>query len=139
MQPVLVTWPGGRHPMCLAALQHLEGLQTATDAGPEFLLNKLRLGQWSASDLFEILRWGLIGGGMGALEAEKLVQRLWSQHPKAAFKSPALEVMAHALYGPADDAVGDDAGGKSQTVPDPTPDEQKTESGSSPTSTDQAQ
>ncbi len=125
MNPVNVIWPGGEHPMTLAALSHLEGLQGATDAGPEFLLNKIRLGQWSVSDLFEIMRWGLIGGGMDNLEAEKLVQRVFGQHPKADFKGPAIEVLAHALYGPPDDPVGEIG-----PVVGPTPAHQKTENGS---------
>ena len=131
MQPIEVIWPGGKHPMTLAALAHLEGLQGAVDAGPEFLLNKIRLGQWNAGDLFEVIRWGLIGGGLDNLEAEKLMRRVFGQHPKADFKGPAIEVLAHALYGPSDDPVGETG-----PVMEPTPAEQKTESGSSAPSTD---
>lgn len=129
MEPVIVQWPGGEHPMKLA-LAELEGLQGKTDAGPEFLLNKLRLGQWSASDLFEVIRWGLIGGGMDHIEAEKLMKRVFDQHPLGLFKLAALTVLAHALYGPADDAVGEDG-----PVMEPTPDQQKTENGGSAPST----
>lgn len=113
------------------ALAQLEGLQGKVDAGPEFLLNKVRLGQWSASDLFEVIRWGLIGGGMDNLEAEKLMQRVIDQHPLGDFKVPAIEVLAHAVYGPSDDPVGEIG-----PVMEPTPAEQKTESGSSAPSTD---
>lgn len=130
MEPVIVVWPGGEHEMRLALAQ-LEGLQSKLDAGPEFLLNRIRLGQWKAADLFEVLRWGLIGGGMERLEAEKLMQRVIDQHPLGEFKGPALEVLSHAVFGPADDPVGEDG-----PVTEPTPDQQKTDGGSSATSTD---
>lgn len=119
-----ITWPGGIHSMSLGLAQ-LEGLQRATDAGPEFLLNKIRLGQWTVGDLFEVLRWGLIGGGLDPVEAETLNKRLFGQQPLASFKVPAMEVLALALYGPSDDPVGEDG-----PVENPTPEEQKTENGS---------
>jgi hypothetical protein len=125
MGPAIVVWPGGEHEMRLALAQ-LEGLQNKLDAGPEFLLNRLRLGQWKAADLFEVLRWGLIGGGMGHVEAEKLMQRVFDQHPLSAFKGPSLEVLAHAMFGPSDDPVGETG-----PVTEPTPGQQKTDGGSS--------
>ena len=61
MQPLVLAWVGGEHPFRLR-LGELEGLQQKTDCGPEFLLNKINFGQWSAIDLFETIRFGLIGG-----------------------------------------------------------------------------
>jgi hypothetical protein len=113
------------------ALAQLEGLQSKLDAGPEFLLNRIRLGQWRAADLFEVIRWGLIGGGMDHIDAEKLMKRIFDQHPLASFKSPALEVLSHSVFGPVDDTVGEDG-----PVTEPTPDQQKTGDGSLATSTD---
>ncbi|TRD21912.1 gene transfer agent family protein [Palleronia caenipelagi] len=129
MQPAVVTWPGGVHAMCLPLAQ-LEGLQKSLDTGPEFLLHRLSRGEWRIGDLLEILRWGLIGGGMPHVEADALIQRISRQHPYASFKAPALEVLAHALYGPADDPVGEDL-----PVTAPTPDQQKTGDGNSVPST----
>ncbi|MGB0661328.1 MAG: gene transfer agent family protein [Mangrovicoccus sp.] len=130
MIPIKVIWPGGEHQMRLALAQ-LEGLQGKVDAGPEFLLHKIRLGQWTASDLFEVIRWGLIGGGMDRMDAEKLIQRVIDQHPLGEFKGPAIEVLAHSVYGPPDDPVGEIG-----PVGGPTPENQKTESGSSAHTTD---
>ena len=105
MNAAVIVWPGGEHPFRLALAQ-LEGLQKATDCGPEWLAMKLRSGQWLATEAFEILRWGLIGGGMDAVLAKKAVEGAFSRHPVGAFKVPALAVMMASLYGPAEDPAG---------------------------------
>ena len=105
MQPITITWPGGEHPFRLALAQ-LEGLQQKCDAGPEWLLMKMRSGQWAATDLFEVLRFGLIGGGMQPVDALKAVRDTFDRHPLILFKVPAMEVLMASLYGPPDDAVG---------------------------------
>lgn len=116
MNAELVVWPGGEHPFRLAMAQ-LEGLQQKTDCGPEWLAMKLRSGQWLATEAFEILRWGLIGGGMADGAAKKAVADAFDRHPVGAFKVPALSVMMAALYGPTDDQVGkhSPAGGTTPT------------------------
>lgn len=99
------TWPGGEHAFRLAIAQ-LEALQQKTDAGPEWLVFRLQAGQWTAAELFEVLRLGLIGGGMADVEAKRLVETAFDRHPLIEFKVPALSVLMAALYGPADDPVG---------------------------------
>ena len=126
----LVTWPGGEHPFRLALAQ-LEGLQQKTDCGPEWLAMKLRSGQWTATEAFEIIRWGLIGGGMKDGEAKKAVADAFSRHPVGAFKVPALTVMMAALYGPQDDPVG-----KPSLAGETTPNSGNGDAGSSAVSTD---
>lgn len=105
MNAELVVWPGGEHPFRLALAQ-LEGLQQKTDCGPEWLAMKLRSGQWLSTEAFEILRWGLIGGGMSDGDAKKAVSDAFDRHPVGAFKVPALTVIMGALYGPPDDPAG---------------------------------
>lgn len=129
MTPEVVIWPGGEHPFRLALAQ-LEGLQQKTDCGPEWLATKLRSGQWLATEAFEILRWGLIGGGMGADEAKKAVAAAFDRHPVVMFKAPALTVLMSALYGPPDDGVG-----KPSLAGETTPSSENAESGSSAPST----
>lgn len=116
MTPSMIVWPGGEHPFRLA-LGEFEGLQQKTDCGPEYLLLKLRSGQWSASELFETLRFGLIGGGMDQGAAMKAVRNAFDRHPLISFKVPALAVLVAGLYGPADDSTGEDspAGDPTQT------------------------
>lgn len=121
MQPVMMVWPGGEHSFRLA-LGELEGLQQKTDCGPEFLLMKLRSGQWTAVELFETLRFGLIGGGMDQTAAVKAVRDAFDRHPLIKFKVPALTVLMASLYGPADDPAGEDS-----PAGDPTPSHAPTE------------
>jgi hypothetical protein len=123
----------------LLALDECQGLQEATNCGPEYLANKIRLGQWTPGELLEVLRWGLIGGGMGAEKADQLVVRTFRQQEDGRrnflmqFKAPALECLLYSLHGPADDPVGED-------LPvGPTPEDEKTDAGSLAPSTGSAQ
>ena len=125
MNADMIVWPGGEHPFRLALAQ-LEGLQQKTDCGPEWLAMKLRSGQWTATEAFETLRWGLIGGGMGDAAAKKAVADAFDRHPVGAFKVPALAVMMAALYGPPDDPVG-----KPSLASEETPTGESAEGGSS--------
>ena len=127
MNPIVLDWPGGNHAFQLR-LGELHQLQEKTDAGPEFLLRKLQAGQWSASELREILRLGLVGGGLDHASAVKAVDRALGNVPLMEFKVAALAVLIAALYGPPDDEVG-----KNSPV-EPTPAEsEKTDDGGSAT------
>ena len=129
MQPVVLTWPGGEHSFRLALAQ-LEGLQQKTEAGPEWLLMRLRAGQWAATEVFEILRFGLIGGGMEPVRAMTTVQGAFERHPLVQFKVPALAILMAALYGPVDDPAGKDSPAGETTPPE------SADAGSSAPSTD---
>ena len=130
MNAAVIVWPGGEHPFRLALAQ-LEGLQQKTDCGPEWLAMKLRSGQWTATEVFELLRWGLIGGGMADAAAKKAVVDAFDRHPVGAFKVPALAVIMAALYGPPDDPVG-----KPSLAGETTPNSGNEDAGSSAASTD---
>ena len=122
MTPVMLFWPGGEHPFRLG-IEELRALQQKTDCGPEFLLMRLRSGQWHVDDLSETLRLGLIGGGMDQSAALKIVRDAFERTPMIAFKVPALTVLMAGVYGPAEDPVGEDllAGDPTQN-PSPTED-----------------
>ena len=105
MMPATHVWPGGEHPFRLALAQ-LEGLQQKTEAGPEWLLLRFQSGQWTATEAFEVLRFGLIGGGMEPAQAGKMVRDAFERHALIGFKVPAMSILMAALYGPADDPAG---------------------------------
>ena len=103
-------WPGGEHNFKLN-IGELRALQKNCDAGPEEILNRLRLGTWRVDDLIQTLRLGLIGSGeMTDKEAGPFVLGLFDQHPKVDFKLPALAILATSLLGEADDEVGEPEG-----------------------------
>lgn len=120
MQSSVIVWPGGEHAFRLALAQ-CEGLQQATDCGPDFLLAKFESRLWSPKEAFEVLRWGLIGGGMEPAEAQKVVRGAFDRASGyAEFKVTALRVLLSALYGPPDDPAGErsPAGDPTQSLPE---------------------
>lgn len=126
MPAVVIRWPGGEHAFALP-LASLEVVQQRTDFGPEFLLHRINASQWRTVDLFEVLRNGLIGAGMSEAEAFKLVDRAFAAHPLIGFKVPAQMILAAALYGPADDPVGEPS-----PAGDPTPQSEMDDGDSAP-------
>lgn len=109
MDPVRRTWEGGEHSFALP-LGRLRALQDNCDAGPEEVFNRLRLGLWKVDDVIEPIRLGLIGAGMDDGKAGPLVARIADQGNLAALKMTAIAVLAHALFAPEDDPVGEGDG-----------------------------
>ncbi|WP_312529916.1 gene transfer agent family protein [Paracoccus sp. (in: a-proteobacteria)] len=129
MRPSVVAWPGGEHSFRLGLVE-LESIQQETDCGPEWLLHKLNVGQWLASELVAVIRWGLIGGGMAPVDALKAVKKAFDFHDLISFKVPVQTILGAALFGPPYDAVG-------EPIPvEPTPEQEQTASGSSAPITD---
>lgn len=56
------------------AWRELMKIQEACDAGPYLVLDRLVSGKWKLQDISEVIKWGLIGGGMKPADAIKLVQ-----------------------------------------------------------------
>lgn len=105
MPPITLIWVGGEHPFALT-IGRLRALQTGCDAGPEELLNRIRVGNWKIDDLIETIRQGLIGAGMETSEAGPMVTRLFELHGAFEFKMTAFSVLQHALSGVVGDPVG---------------------------------
>lgn len=110
-----LVWAGGEHAFALH-LSELRGLQDATSAGPEELLQRIRTGRWRADDLIETVRFGLIGGGSEPDAARRLVLRA-AEHALAiggdgmlALKPIAMMVLSDALAGAPDDVPGKPGG-----------------------------
>lgn len=128
MQAEMIVWAGGEHPFRLR-IAELEAIQQKTERGPEHILNELAAGRWLIMDLFEVIRFGLIGGGMASADALKVTRDTFERTPLAEFKLTCLEVLSTALYGREDDPVGE------ADPVEPTPEDEKTADGSSQTST----
>lgn len=126
MQPLVLRWPGGEH-ACRLGLSELEVIQQKTDCGPEYLLHRISAAQWRTVDLIEVIRNGLIGGGMDHVQALRLVRDAFDAHPVVSFKVPAQALLAHALYGPPEDEGADRSG--EQGPVQPTPASEKTANG----------
>lgn len=96
-------------------IKELEELQDKCDAGPGFVLGRLmspRL-EWRIEDVRHSLRLGLIGGGMPATDAIKLVKRYVDDRPAWAENAKVAQcVLAMAIFGPAEEAPEDPSGEK---------------------------
>lgn len=99
-------WADGAHVFRLAWAQ-LGELQDKCDAGPYMILKRLEDGSWRIEDVSNVIRLGLIGGGMPPAEALKLVRRYVEARPPMENVIPAHVIMTAALLGAPDDAPGE--------------------------------
>lgn len=87
-------------------------LQERLDAGPYLLLEWLVTGRWRVRDIAEVIRCGLIGAGMAADRADKLVRRHVEGQPPVSTVPVAALVLNAALEGnPEENKLGE-AGGE---------------------------
>jgi len=113
MQKMQLVWVGGEHEFFLT-LGNLRALQSACDAGPNEVFERIRSGVWRVDDLFETIRQGLIGGGMKGPDASALLLKMFERHPLRDFENTALAILLSALVGIEDDPVGE---GEGETPP----------------------
>lgn len=106
---VVLSWVGGEHEFGLS-LGGLRAVQTACDAGPQEVLQRLGAGTWWVDDPVEVLRHGLTGAGMEREAASRLVLRMADLHGLMRLVVTAQLVLSAALVGVADDPVGDEPG-----------------------------
>lgn len=99
----------------------LEKLQEACDCGPYVLLNRLHSGSWRIEDIREVIRWGLIGGGMKAEIAAKQIRLYVEGIPPAENLEAAQKIMRVGTFGASDETVGEsDAPNQEGTTVSPT-------------------
>ncbi len=77
----------------------LRELQEKTGVGPLRLFQRLMDGSWMVDDAREIIRLGLIGGGMEPAKALSLVKRYVDDRPLVETRAPAMLVLGAALHG----------------------------------------
>lgn len=97
----------------------LERLQEATDCGPAHLLKLVQTEEYKTLHIREVLRWGLIGGGMPEVEAAALIKA--EVDAKPAWQENAVYaslVLSAAIVGVPDEPLGKDEGAESG---DPSP------------------
>jgi hypothetical protein len=127
-----LTWAGGEHTFALR-MEHLRALQTACDAGPQFILSRLRTGTWLVDDVLATIRLGLEGGGLTKQEARALVTKHVEDRPITLSVIAAQMVLMASLYGTGDDDPVGEAQGEAEETDSPT---SPMESGDSPSSTE---
>lgn len=109
----------------------LRELQEKTDCGPMELLARLQAGTWRIDDVRETIRLGMIGGGLPAPEASKLIERYVDDQPLSLAAPYAQAVLYAAVIGAEDEPPGEaEAGEETATL-------SREESFASPASTEQ--
>ncbi len=81
-------------------------LQEKTGTGPYVILNRLQSMNFMVQDISEIIRIGLIGGGMVPIEALKMVKRYVLERPPMESYQLAFAVLAAGLMGAPEEKVG---------------------------------
>lgn len=109
----------GKHRFRLA-IGELGDLEKATGLGPFELFEKFIAKRWRVGEIREVIRIGLIGGGMSKMEAVELVDEHIDDWPWVENVSIALEVLNAALAGDPNDQPGkQQAGEDPQDGPSP--------------------
>jgi len=116
---VRLNFAGARRSFDLAPIGCLRRLQTACDAGPQWILNRLLDGSWRLDDLRETLQQGLVGGGMAQNEALDLIELHFDPEPKQQFVPLAITLLMAWLTGAEDEDLGESEGEAVATSPSP--------------------
>lgn len=83
-------------------------LQEAREMGPLFLYGVLTSNAWKVEDIREIIRCGLIGGGMSPAQALKLVRMYVEERPIMESVGLAKKILGAGLVGaPEEESVGE--------------------------------
>lgn len=100
-------WADGTYSFRLAWGQLAE-LQEKCDAGPYLVLQRLHSGSWRIEDITNIIRLGLIGGGLQPAAALKLVRAYVEDRPPMENLIPAQVILSAGLTGAPEEKVGED-------------------------------
>lgn len=102
---ITLRWGDGVHDFRLGTAEW-QAIDTKCDVGPQELYRRFQNGKWKLNELRETMRWGLIGGGLKAAEASKLIEQYVDARPLMESVNHAIAIIGVALVGPADDPVG---------------------------------
>lgn len=91
----------------------LETLQEECDAGPYVILHRLHSHQWKMQDISNVIRLGLVGGGMEPVAALKKIREYVKKRPPLENHAFAVGILSAGLMGAPDEPVGE--------LPAPTP------------------
>lgn len=115
---IRLEWADGEYVFRLAWGQ-LAKLQEECDAGPYTILTRLYNGAWRIEDISNVIRWGLIGGGLDAPKALKLTRTYVEGRPPTESLMFAQAILAAGCMGAPEEDVAKkaEAADQSQTSP----------------------
>lgn len=101
-----LTWADGEYTFRLG-WGELEALQEACEAGPWVILERLFTRQCLIGDISNVIRQGLIGGGLEPTAATKLVRTYVEKRPPAENLLFATVILQAAIQGAEEEPVGE--------------------------------
>lgn len=102
---VTLPWPDEDRTYRLG-LKEIRELQTLCgNRGPERILNDLGSGEWLVDDLYQIVRLGLLGGGLDAARAVFIAERYVIGRPLYEAKVPCQAILLACLVKVPGDAI----------------------------------
>jgi hypothetical protein len=104
---IQITWADGDYVFRLG-WGELAELQEKTDAGPYVVLNRLHTHQWRIEDISNVIRLGLIGGGVDPVKALRLIRTYVENRPPLESHPCALAILSAGLVGAEDEPLGED-------------------------------
>lgn len=116
---ITLTWADDDYTFRLPIKQLME-LQELCDAGPSYTMARLQQGTWTVQDVRETIRLGLIGGGMEADKALRLVRNYVDDEPLLPNAMTAEAIIAAAIVGVEEEDGGPP--GKPKATPEVSPD-----------------
>jgi hypothetical protein len=99
---IALDWADGTHQFRLAWAEIAE-LQEKCNAGPYEILQRLTTGRWRIEEISNVIRLGLIGGGMEPIPALKLVRAYVEARPPFENLMHAQAIMSAGLMGAPDE------------------------------------
>jgi hypothetical protein len=99
---ITIKWQGGEHPFLLR-IAELRTLDDRLTDGAMAAFARLRIMKPRFNDVYEVVRQGLIGGGMPDREASSLVEMIEEQHGLGPMVPLAQQILFQAFYRREDD------------------------------------
>lgn len=109
---ILLTFTDGEEYVFRLAWGALIKLQESRKCGPFVVFERLHNGDWMVEDIRDVIRFGLVGGGMDEVKARKLVReyvedrpplRTDLDNPETSVLAIAVKVIDAGLLGPPDE------------------------------------
>lgn len=118
--PFVMVWPGGEHAFRLG-LGELRAIQEACGCSPFEVSERLFQKRPRIEDVIEPVRLGLIGGGMDAKEAARLVKSVEDLDGIGSLVVSASLIMFNSIYREAvkEEKPGETKAGPTTKAPDP--------------------
>lgn len=88
----------GEH-LCKLTLKTIAELQEKCDAGIGVIYMRVMKHEFTAVDVTETVRLGLIGGGMSGTDARKLMDRYLDKWPLEVWHKHAIAILAACMHG----------------------------------------